>query len=369
MPAMGNFAHFLGLEGPTEAITDFYAKRAEGGTGAIIIGSLSPCAFIDDENAKQIISPSMRVEALKRLTTRMHESGTRVGIQLWHTNMYSSGTIHSTFPQEWVAPSPRVERRMPYQPLGQEMRQLTIEEIKAIIGRFALAASRIRDAGGDFVEFHQAHGHLPYQFFTPLENKRKDRYGNGSSGRMKFGLECVTAMRKALGTDYPILVRLGATDEAPGGITPAAAADYAIELERASVDCLNVSVGIGSTTDYASYACPVKKSPKGTYAHLAEAIKQRVNVPVVAVGRINTPEIAEDILNKNQADLVAIGRQLICDPDWVNKAVGNRADEIIPCNSCNTYCWCRGTRKQPATHCCIKTKRPGEEWERFFPGS
>ena len=369
MPAMGNFAHFLGLEGPTEAIIDFYAKRAEGGVGAIIVGALPPSAFIADEDLNQTIPPLSRMEALGNLATKLHAYGTRVGVQLFHTNMYPSGTTHSPVPQEWVAPSPRVEDHIPYQPMGQKMRQLTIAEIQAIIGRFASAARQIKNSGVDFVEFHQSHGHLPYQFFTPLENRRDDRYGSGSAGRMAFGLECVAAMRNAVGNDYPIFVRLGAFDEAPRGITPADAADYAAALEKISTDCINVSVGIGSATDYASYASPVKKSPMGTYAHLAEAIKRKVTIPVVAVGRINTPEIAEDLLNKKQADLVAIARQLICDPSWVNKAIENRSDEIIPCNSCNTYCWCRGSQKKPATHCCVVTKRSGEEWERFFSHS
>jgi 2,4-dienoyl-CoA reductase (NADPH2) len=369
MPAMGNFAHSLGFEGPTEAIIDFYAKRAEGGVGAIIIGALPPSSFIVDEDLNQTVPPLLRTEALGNLATKLHAYGTKVGVQLWHTNMYPSGTTHLPVPEEWVAPSPRVENHIPYQPVGQKMRQLTIEEIHAIISRFALAASQIKNSGADFVEFHQSHGHLPYQFFTPLENRRDDRYGSGSPGRMTFGLECVTAMRKAVGNDFPLFVRLGAIDEAVGGITPADAADYAVELEGATVDCINVSVGTGSTTDYASYASPVKKSPMGTYAHLAEAIKLRVNVPVVSVGRINTPEIAEDILSKKQADLVAIARQLICDPSWVNKAIENRSEEIIPCTSCNTFCWCRGSQKKPATHCCVITKRSGEEWERFFTHS
>jgi 2,4-dienoyl-CoA reductase (NADPH2) len=367
MPAMGNFAYWLGIDGPTEAIIDLYARRASGGVGAIIIGALPPSAFIPEEDLQQGVAPRLRMEALGRLAARMHESGTKLGVQLWHTNMYPSGTARSPFPQEWVAPSPRVEQHMPYQPLGQEMRQLTIEEIEAIIRRFALAASRVRDSGADFVEFHLAHGHLPYQFFTPIENRREDRYGGGLSGRMRFGLECVTAIRKSVGENYPIFVRLGAVDESPEGVQLADAAAYAVELERATVDCLDVSVGICGTTDYASYASPLKKSPMGTYAHLAEAIKRRVSIPVVAVGRINTPDVAEEILGKGQADLIAIARQLICDPCWVNKAIHNRADEIVPCNSCNTYCWYRARRQQPATHCCCKTKSPGEEWERFFP--
>jgi 2,4-dienoyl-CoA reductase (NADPH2) len=367
MPANGVLASCLGLKGPTEAIIDFYSERASGGVGAIIIGGLPPSAFISDEDLKQTIAPRLRMEALERLVGRMHKSGTKVGVQLFHANSYPSGEVRSPFTQEWAAPSPRVEHHIP--PLGQEMRQLTVQEIHKIISRFALAASRVKDSGADFVEFHLAHGHaqLSYQFFTPMENRRKDRYGGESSGRMRFGLECVKAMRKAVGEDYPILVRLGAADEAPGGVQPADAADYAVELEKATVDCLSVSIGISSTTAHANHVAPLKKSPMGVYVHMAEAVKKRVNIPVVAVGRINTPEVAEHILANGQAVLVAICRQLICDPCWVNKAVEDRAGEIVFCNSCNTYCFRLGDRTQPATHCCCKTKRPGEEWERFFP--
>ena len=366
MSAIGTLAMRLGVDGPTQAIIEFYSKRASGGTGSIIIGGLPPSAFIPDEDLKQTVSPHLRMEALERFVSRMHESGTKVGVQLFHANLYPSGEVLSPFPQEWVAPSPRVEHHIP--PLGQKMRQLTVEEIEAIISRFAIASFRVRDSGADFVEFHLAHGHaqVPYQFFTPIENRRKDRYGGGPSNRMRFGLECVTAIRRAVGEDYPIFVRLGAADEAPGGVQPADAADFAVELERGNVDCLSVSIGISSTTEHINHVAPLKKSPMGVYVHMAEAIKKRVNIPVVAVGRINTPEIAEDILSKSQADLVAICRQLICDPSWVNKAIENRSEDIVSCDSCNTYCLCRGNRKQPATHCCWKTKKPGEEWERFF---
>lgn len=367
MPANGILASLLGLDGPTETVIDFYANRASGGVGAIIVGGFPPSAFIVEEDLKQGVLPSLRMEALKRFLARIHEYETKVGVQLFHGNMYPSGEAVSRIPQEGVGPSPRVERHIP--PIDQQQRQLTIAEIEAIINRFALAALWVKDLGADFVEFHLAHGHaqIPYQFFTPLENRRKDRYGGDSANRMRFGLECVTTMRKTVGEGYPIFVRLGASDEAAGGIRPADAAEYAVELEKATADCLSVSIGISSTTEHFNHVAPLKKFPLGVYAHMAETVKKTVSIPVAAVGRINTPEVAGEILDKKQADLVAICRQLICDPSWVKKAIENRGDEIVSCDSCNTYCWCRGTEKQPATHCCVKTKRPGEEWARFFP--
>ncbi len=367
MPAIGTLAMRFGLDGPTQAITDFYFKRAVGGTGSIVFGGLPPSALIPEEDLNQSVPPDLRLTALERFVARMHEGGAKVGVQLFHANLYPSGEVISATLQDYVAPSPRVERHIP--PVGQEMRQLTIQEIEAIIQRFARAAFRVRESGADFVEFHLAHGHaqIPYMFFTPLENRRDDRYGGDGPGRMKFGLECVAAIREAVGWDYPLFVRLGAIDEASGGVTPSDAANFAVELEKGGVDCLSVSMGISSTTEHINHIAPLKsKSPMGAYVHMAQTVKKQVDIPVVAVGRLNTPTLAEDILEKSRADIVAICRQLICDPAWVTKAIENRTEEIVPCDSCNTFCLCQGSEKQPATHCCRKTRRPGEEWERFF---
>ena len=157
---------------------------------------------------------------------------------------------------------------------------------------------------------------------------------------MTFGLECVRGMKQSTGPDYPVFFRIAACDfDCPGGITLADSTAYAVELEKAGVDCFDVSVGIKSGTPYWKHTSPGPKMPMGTFASQAQAIKGKVGVPVIAVGRIHTPEVAEDILSKGQADLIGIGRQLITDPLWPKKVMENRTAEIVACTSCNRNCW------------------------------
>jgi 2,4-dienoyl-CoA reductase-like NADH-dependent reductase (Old Yellow Enzyme family) len=353
----------------------YYVERAIGGTGTIITGAISVTRFTNDEVWGQPGSVAAFVELLEHLTKDVHQYGAKIGPQLWFTNRYPSGTPQpSPIPQkeEWVAPSPRLEPTKPgfhklYARPGREARELNPREIRWIIEQFAAAAARAKEAGFDFIEFHGAHGHLGHEFFSPANNRRNDEYGGDLKRRMRFGLECVECIRGAVGSDYPIFFRLGAEDDCPDGVTLADSIAYAVELERAGVDCLDVSVGVSINRPYRFYVSPSKAQPMGTYVHLAAAIKEKVHVPVIAVGRINTPEVAEDILLKGKADLVAIGRQLITDPFWPKKVMEGRTGEIIPCDGCDTLCYHFNPKKStldtdpPPT--CRKNKRAGKEWQ------
>ncbi|MFA4836409.1 MAG: NADH:flavin oxidoreductase [Dehalococcoidia bacterium] len=365
-PALGVGSQSLGTE-KTGKIIDFWAERVRGGAAAVVLGAVPPSLLIPDEELGQSISPDKYIKALNQLADAVHRAGGRFGVQLWHINRYPSSLIGpASGPQEWVAPSPRIykaeEKSLVYMPSGEDMlmRELTAKEIEAIITRFARASVQIKEAGTDFVEIHMAHGHLPNQFFSPLTNRRRDRYGGDLTGRMKFGIECIRAIRAAVGDSYPVFVRFAAEDEeGSGGTTLAESTAYAVDLERAGVDCLDVSVGMPGKSAYSSYCCPPKKQPMGTYAHLAEAIRKSVSIPVVAVGRINTAQVAEEILAKGQADLVAIGRQLICDPYWPQKIAENRFKEVVACDSCNTYCWGIGPKGERPKSLCRKAEKAG----------
>lgn len=151
---------------------------------------------------------------------------------------------------------------------------------------------------------------------------------------MRFGLECVQAIRSAVGDDYPIFYRLGAWEDMPDGIKLEEAVEFAVALEKASVDVLDISVGSIAEEGFSSIPGP-DRAP-GTFVHLAAAVKAKVKVPVIGVGRINSPNLAESILMEGKADLIAIGRQLIADPLWPEKVASNRTEEIIACTSCNT---------------------------------
>jgi 2,4-dienoyl-CoA reductase-like NADH-dependent reductase (Old Yellow Enzyme family) len=176
---------------------------------------------------------------------------------------------------------------------------------------------------------------------------------------MQFGIDLVTATRAFVGPDFPILFRLGVLEK-DGRVDPDSIT-YARELVKAGVDCLNISTGGFAKTP----VTPGKKAKMGTLVFLAEAIKPHVNIPVIAVGKINTPEIAEEILKQGRADMVAIGRQLIADPFWPKKVLEDRLDEIVACDACNINCSSSAFKRNLPEDAplCRYNVRVGKEWE------
>ena len=324
MPAM---QVFIGVRG--RRARAYYTERARGGVAAVIVAPISVDLFVRDEAWGQPGAVASFVDGLRPLTAAVHEAGGKLGLQLWHGNRFPAGmgeavdSSNADSPGERVAPSAR-----------DDMRQLSVDEIGSIVSQFATATLRCQEAGFDFVELHGAHGYLPCQFFSPIDNQRTDGYGGDLSRRMRFGLECVAAVRGAVGDDYPLFFRLATEEKRPGGIALADSIEYALELERAGVDELNVSIGAADFSDWV----PPKKFPEGTFVPQAAAIKRKVHVPVIAVGRIHRAELAESILAEGKADLIAMGRQLIADPFWPQKVMEGRTQEIIACDSCNTNC-------------------------------
>jgi len=333
----------------------FYTERALGGTGLIISGNVAIDNFASEElwgSPEQLAS---FIERLGQLTDQVHEAGGKMGVQLWQANRFPQGRgtqIEDVemFPDsgDRVAPSAR-----------DDMRELTIPEIEAIVYRFAKGARNVRDAGFDCVELHGAHAYLPCQFSAPQTNQRTDKYGGDARRRMQFGIDLVTATRAFVGPDFPILFRQGVLEK-DGEADPDSIA-YAQELERAGVDCLDISSGGFAQTP----VTPTNKSGMGTLVFLAEAIKQNVSIPVIGVGRINTPAIAEEILSQGRADMVAIGRQLIADPFWPKKVREDRFDEVVACDSCNINCSSSAFKRNLPDDAplCKNNERVGREWE------
>jgi 2,4-dienoyl-CoA reductase (NADPH2) len=333
----------------------FYTERARGGAGLIMTANTS----IDNLACEELWGGAEELAAfigrLRLLTDQIHEAGAKIGLQLWQGNRFPQGRGVQIAGKEAdptsgdrVAPSAK-----------DDMRELTIPEIESIIYRFAKGSRNVRDAGFDCVEIHGAHAYLPCQFTYPGTNQRTDKYGTDLKGRMKFGLDLVTAVRAWVGADYPVFFRLGALDQNssihPDSIT------YARELEKAGVDCLDVSTsGFGRIP-----VAPTKRSRMGTLVFLAEVIKKNVSIPVIAVGKINTPEVAEEVLGKGQADMVAIGRQLITDPFWPRKVLEGRFKEVVACDSCNINCYAPAfyRRLTEGAPICKFNERVGREWE------
>jgi len=342
----------LRLDPTTEQGKAFYVARAKGGVAAIVSWATAVDLLVSDSAWGEPGGVAAFVKSLRPLIQGVHEAGAKIGMQLGHYNFYPAVLPYSTNwlrpitgkeVVEFVAPSARVEPTGDIHggaPPGLGLRQLTVPEIEDIIDKFSKAAAKAKEIGFDFVEIHAAHGTLPCQFFSPLDNRRSDRYGGDLARRMTFGLECVKGMKSSAGKDYPVFFRIAAQDfDCPGGITLADSTAYAAELERAGADCFDVSVGIKGGTPYWQHVAPGPKMPTGTFAPLAEAIKRKVRVPVIAVGKINTPDVAESILAQGRADLIGIARQLITDPLWPRKAMEKRTAEIVACTSCNRNCW------------------------------
>lgn len=214
---------------------------------------------------------------------------------------------------------------------GTVPRKLTVQEAKKIIDDFAKAALRAKLAGFDAVEVHGAHGYLIHEFLSPLANKRNDDYGGNFKKRMRFVLEVIEKIRQLAG-DFPIICRMSGEDAVDGGITIEESKRIAVELEKAGVNAISVSSG----TYQSLHKClaPIYY-PQGFLIPLAEEIKKVVKVPVMGVGRISNLALAEEILSGGKADLVAIGRALIADPELVNKSKSGKDEDIRPCIYCN----------------------------------
>ena len=339
----------LGLGFRSERAKAFYIERARGNVGAITLPATPVDVLASDEAWGRKGALDSFLKGLSPLVAGVHQAGAKLGIQLWHGANFPAGL--SGYQGEEIAPSPK-----------RKARELKAAEIEIIVSKFASAAARAKEAGLDFVNIHGAHNYLLHRFFSPLDNKRRDKYGGSVGKRMTFALECVKAIRQAVGQDYPLFWRLSAEEEVAGGITLEQSIKLALALKEAGIDVIDVSFGRTLRR-----IIPSRKQPPGTYVPQAEAIKRAVNIPVVAVGRINSPQLAEDIIAQGKADLVAIGRQLIADPQWARKAWEGRYNDIVFCDSCNRNCVSFVPEiikplVPPESPFCRLNERAGKEW-------
>jgi 2,4-dienoyl-CoA reductase-like NADH-dependent reductase (Old Yellow Enzyme family)/pyruvate/2-oxoglutarate dehydrogenase complex dihydrolipoamide dehydrogenase (E3) component len=304
----------------TPALIRYFTARARGGVGLIITGDVS----IDPKGRYQERTLGLYddhfIPAWKDLTRAVHSHGAKIGPQLIHPSFNAHSALTGVQP---VAASPIASRRFRELP-----RELRVDEIEKIIEEFADAALRVQEAGCDAVQLHCAHSHhLLGSFLSPLHNKRTDEFGGDIHGRLKLPLEVIRRIRAKVGPGFPILVRISGAEFEPGGRTLEETQYIAPFFVEAGADALNVS---GGTTNIGSVAPPMG-SPTGIYAALAAAIKEVVKIPIISVGRILTPWVAEDILSSGKADLVAMGRTLLADPEFPRKAAAGDWEEIAPC--------------------------------------
>lgn len=311
----------------TDQVVAYYAARAKGGFGLIIVEvtAVDPLGRAIP-NELGIWNDAM-IPGLRRLTEAAHRHGARIAVQLHHAGRQTSRAITGEAP---VAPS-----AVPCPVMREMPRALSTDETWLAVDAFAQAAARAREAGFDAVEIHGAHGYLIAQYMSPHANKRIDAFGGNFRGRMRFPLEIVRNVRQAVGDGFPLLFRLSADEKVPGGRAIEETKTIARLLEAHGVDAVHVSICTYGSMHWMFVPGAV---PPGFNAGAAAAVKQSVSIPVLAVGRINDPYLAEDIVASGQADMVSLGRESLADPEFPNKVAAGAVDEIAPCVACLQGC-------------------------------
>jgi 2,4-dienoyl-CoA reductase-like NADH-dependent reductase (Old Yellow Enzyme family)/thioredoxin reductase len=331
MPAMGSFHSSPGSK-ITEGVIRWYEARAKGRVGLIIVEFTAVTKKgLAGPNTPGIWDDSF-IPGFQELTRTIHRYNTKIFLQLCHAGRQTCKEFTGGLNSVSASPIPCPF----YEPLYHEIPvELNISEIEEIIEQFGEAAARAKKSGFDGVEIHGAHGYLISQFLSPYSNKRHDAYGGDLSSRLKFPLEVIACIRRKVGRDFPLIFRLSGQDYVPDGNTIEETRRIAPVLEAAGVDCLHVSGGVYESQ---RSIIPPHGTPQGFHSADAARIKQVVKVPVITVGRIISPEVAENILQEGKADMVALGRQLICDPDWPVKVAAGNLSDIRYCIGCTQGC-------------------------------
>lgn len=317
----------------TDRLIAYYAARARGGAGLITVEFTSIRRSGKSYEYMTGLYDDALVPGFKKLADAVHEAGARIAIQLSHAGRRARSQITGEIP---VGASPIPSSG------GEVPRELTPDEIRALVEDFGNAALRAKTAGFDAVMIHMAHGYLLNQFLSPASNRRPDAYGGGLEGRSRFALEVLLKTREKVGKDFPITCRFCGDEFLPGGFDIHQSKLLAKELEEKGIDALDVSLGPPESLYWGpapSYLAPGYLTP------LSQALKEVVKIPVGIVGRIHDPAVAEKILEEGKADFITVGRALIADPEFPQKALEGRLEEIRPCTSCNLGCTDRMVRQ------------------------
>ncbi|MBT8372160.1 MAG: FAD-dependent oxidoreductase, partial [Deltaproteobacteria bacterium] len=265
------------------------------------------------------------IDGLSKIAKAVKEEGAVPAVQIHHGGRQTSIKVIKRKP---LAPSP-----LPCPTIRGEVEPLSIGGIQQLVKKFSDAAQRAYQAGYELIEIHGAHGYLVNQFLSQFSNVRSDDYGGDVAGRTRFAKEIVEEIRRRLGSDFPISFKISAEEYVDSGLTTKESIEILKILVAAGIDVVQVSAGNDVT---AEWICQPMFMGKACLVDSAAQVKKALDIPVMAVGRINDPHIANEIIKKEQADLVCIGRGLLADPEMPKKAREGRFDEIRTCIACNT---------------------------------
>ncbi|MFH8342101.1 NADPH-dependent 2,4-dienoyl-CoA reductase [Streptomyces sp. AM6-12] len=305
-----------------ERMAAFYAARARGGVGLIVTGGIAPNEEGRSFEGGAMLTTEAEAERHRIVTEAVHGAGGRIAMQILHFGRYA-------YHRDLVAPSPVQAPINPFVP-----RELSDADVERTVEDYVRAARLARHAGYDGVEIMGSEGYLINEFIAARTNHRTDRWGGSYENRMRFPVEIVRRVREAVGTDFIIVYRLSMLDLVPGGSSHAEVVTLAKAVEAAGATIINTGIGWHE----ARIPTIATSVPRGAYTWVTKKLMGEVAIPLVTTNRINTPELAEELLADGYADMVSMARPMLADPDFVAKAAAGTPEAINTCIGCNQAC-------------------------------
>ncbi|MEV6530181.1 FAD-dependent oxidoreductase [Streptomyces sp. NPDC048448] len=305
-----------------ERMAEFYATRARGGVGLMVTGGIAPNDAGRPYEGGAKLTTEAEADEHAGITAAVHREGGKIAMQILHFGRYA-------YHQDLVAPSALQAPISPFTPHA-----LTDAEVEQTIDDYARAARLAQRAGYDGVEIMGSEGYLINEFIAVQTNRREDRWGGSYENRMRFPVEIVRRVREAVGENFIIIYRLSMLDLVPGGSSLDEVITLARAVEAAGATIINTGIGWHE----ARIPTIATSVPRGAYAWVTKKVMGSVSVPLVTTNRINTPEIAEQLLADGHADMVSLARPMLADPDFVAKAAAGQPEAINTCIGCNQAC-------------------------------
>lgn len=303
-------------------VAEFYATRARGGVGLMVTGGIGPNMEGSVLPGAAMMVSYADVANHKTVTDRVHAAGGKIAMQILHAGRYA-------YSPKCVAPSAIKSPISPFPPT-----ELDAEGIEKQIADIAACASRAKEAGYDGVEVMGSEGYFLNQFLVTHTNKRADEWGGSYENRMRLPIEVVKRVREAVGPDFILIYRLSMIDLVPNGSTFEEVVQLAQEIEKAGATIINTGIGWHE----ARIPTIATSVPRAAFAWVTKKLMGKVSIPLIASNRINSPDVAEEVLSTGCADMVSMARPMLADADFVNKAANGQAAQIAPCIGCNQAC-------------------------------